>query len=137
MILEAFRIKNNLSVKQIQETGIKKKYYNDSVGWLHTGLVQMAKDFGLQSSTTKFSRPEKLLDELKNNRLLVASVSYGFDQKKKGGHLIVVRGVSFKDGKLQKVYFNDPSSFGQTHNEIDGESFLKSWSGNVIILGKM
>jgi len=136
MVLEAFGIKNSMGVKRIQELAIEKKCYLEPVGWLHKGLAQMAREYGLGARTIKFKRPEKMLAELKDGKLIIASVSCGFDQKKKGGHLIVIRGVTFEGGKLAKVLFNDPSGFGQDHQEIDGKSFLNSWTGRAIIIGR-
>jgi hypothetical protein len=137
MAFEAFRIKDISSVKSLMDEGMQTKSYRDPMGWIHKGIVKMARQHGLEGMTENISRDfSKLADELQKNHLIIASVSLGFDPKKKGGHLVVIYGAELNGRELERVYFRDPSGWGQAHSEIDGDSFTRSSTGNVIFLWK-
>lgn len=136
MILEAFDIKNVPSVKELTRTAIEKGFYKEPQGWIHQGLVDFAQLFGMHAKTLMIKNPESMLGELKKNKLIIASVSSAFNSKRRGGHLIVIKGMAIKDGVLENIYFNDPSAWGQAHSEIDGTTFLNCWPGNIIIIGE-
>lgn len=115
------------------EEGIKEGFYSESVGWLHKGIIQMSRNYGVYARAIHLKNPVKIAELLEKNQLMIASVSFTFDKTTKGGHLVVIYGIEIKNGKLETIYFNDPSGWGQTHHMIDGDSFLHSWTGNVMI----
>lgn len=132
MILESFGKKNIPSVKELMEEGMRKGFYLEPTGWIHKGIVQMAKNYRVNAQSAHLKSPLQIAEILEKNQLIIASVSFAFDESKKGGHLVVVYGIEIKDGKLEKIYFNDPSGWGQTHHVIDGDLFLLCWTGNII-----
>lgn len=137
MAFEALHLSDVPSVKTLMEEGIQRKYYKERVGWIHKGMVKMAQRYGLEGIIENIAHDaSKIFNELQRNRLAIVSVSLGFNPEKKGGHLVVVYGAELNGKKLEKVYFRDPSGWGQTHSEIDGDSFAKSSTGNVIYLWK-
>jgi ABC-type bacteriocin/lantibiotic exporter with double-glycine peptidase domain len=135
MVLEAFGKKNIPTVKKLMEEGSKKGFYSEPDGWLHQGIVRMAKDYGINAQRAHFKTPWRIAEKIEKNQLIIASVSFTFDKNKRGGHLVVIYGIEIKDGRLEKIYFNDSSGWGQHHHIVDGESFLGSWMGNVIMFG--
>ena len=137
MVLDSFGIES-ANVKSLMEQGIKKRIFKDSVGWIHKGMVKTLKEHGLDAERTNiFNEPERIIKALKENYLIIASVSLTFNPDKRGGHLVVIYGVQTKGDKdLEKIFFRDPSGWGQAHAEIDADSFLQSWSGNVILARK-
>lgn len=133
MILAAFRQKDIPCVKELMELGISEGYYREPMGWIHKGLAQLAKNYNFKAKAIKLNNLNKIAEEIASNRLLIASVSCEFDRTRKGGHLIVIYGVEVENGKVAKIYFNDPSSYGQTHHVVDADIFLDSWTGNTVI----
>lgn len=135
MVLEAFG-KSTPSVKELMLEGMEKKYYKEPVGWIHQGIIDLIKDYGLTGKRVKAKFPLVIADKLKADNLIIASVGESFKKNKRGGHLIVIYGIEIDNYKLKKIFFNDPSGWGQTHHEIDGNRFLGSWSGNIICISR-
>lgn len=135
MVFESFSLSYTPSVKELMEEGIREKNFKELIGWVHDGLVAMIKKYGLSAERENiFLKPEKIAEKLQENNLIIASVSLGFNQDKRGGHLIVIYGIAMENRRLDQVLFRDPSGWGQTHSSIDSQSFLNSWTGNVIFV---
>lgn len=135
MVLEAFGKTDMPSVKELMEEGIQNGFYKEPAGWIHRGLVRLAERYGTVARRLNIKKhPIELGDLLKEGGLIIVSVSLGFNPERRGGHLVVVHGIEFENNVLKKVYFRDPSGFGQLHYDIDGESFLKSWTGNLVVI---
>lgn len=135
MALEAFGKTDTPSVKELLEEGIRSGFYKEPAGWIHKGLIRLAERYGAVARRLNIrNRPIELGNILKEGGLIIASVSLEFNPERRGGHLVVVNGIELEGDILKKVYFRDPSGFGQLHSDIDGESFLKSWTGNIIVI---
>ena len=110
------------------------------IGWSHRALSEMAAEAGLISSW-KPASANTILEDLLQNRLVIASLSYeaGDDRlpiTKQGGHLMVVIGVDFDDEGPTAFYVNNPS--GRRTNLQAGarlpiDRFSAAFSGRVII----
>ncbi len=135
MILEAFGKTDVPSVKELMEEGMRSGFYEEPDGWLHKGLVRLAERYGATAHRLNIKKhPLELGNYLKKRGLIIASVSLGFTPERRGGHLVIVRGIESEENKLKKVHFRDPSAFGQFHSDIDGESFFNSWTGNIVVV---
>jgi hypothetical protein len=137
MVLEAFGIPNVPSVKELALQGTSKSFYKESCGWIHKGLVAMGKSYGLSGYNKNIlNKPEELVEILQNRCLIIASVSLGFQPLKRGGHLVVITGLEESDNNIQRIFFRDPSLWGQTNSSIPAQRFFESTSGNIIVFSK-
>lgn len=134
MALTVLLKKDLPTVKELMENGMSAGHYREPVGWIHSGIAEMSNKYGISAECVRLKSHFEIAEKLSKGGLLILSVSCGFQKDKRGGHLVVVWGIVIEEGNLKKIFFNDPSLFGQTHNEIDGESFLSSWSGNGVFL---
>ena len=110
-------------------------------GWIHKGLVELAKQYNLSGQTFRLSNVCDIQIEIEKNRPCIASVSACFRGGKmnsrgeiiqKGGHLVVVTGVVRKKGEMQGFIVNHPSSyldFNWENHFVRVEDFEKSFSG--------
>lgn len=110
-------------------------------GWIHRGLVDLAKYYDIQGETHRNSSAEDVQSEVENNRPCIVSVTPGFsggktdengNVRRKGGHLIVVKGVVKENGVLTGFIVNHPSSFLPLNYEsyfVSVEDFRNSFSG--------
>ena len=127
-----------ISVKELTLAAIRDGYYRNEIGgWIHKGIIQMAKGYGLDAKRKNiFNKPWKLIKYLSDGYLIMVSVSLYFNPIKQGGHLIVIKGVEFVNHKIITVYFSDPSAWGKDHSEISAEQLFNSWNGNIICFKK-
>src|SRR3989344_7630553 len=100
-------------IDELLAVGLKLNAYVKNSGWLHTGLVNIAKQYGyegqnydLASSDTETAW-ESLKEHLKNGPVM-ASVYSKFDPARGGVHIAVLTGF---DGDM--VYLNDPEEPSQ------------------------
>ncbi|MCB9810823.1 MAG: C39 family peptidase [Candidatus Nomurabacteria bacterium] len=130
MLIELYE-PGKVSVDSLLQEGIEGGAYLNDAGWIHSGLISLARDYGLNGSTNDLSGlgTEKAFSKLKealNEGPVMASVHYTFDPKNPIPHLVVINGV---DGNT--VYYNDPSekTGGGT---ITSEKFIKAWKKRYI-----
>ncbi len=110
-----------------------------SQGWIHRGLVNIAKLYDVQGNDFRRKKTANILSCLKAGKLCIASVSVGFNPKVKGGHLVVVNGYKSEDGILKGFYVNHPSSAEEYNWEnkfIQLDRFKDSFSGNYMSFSK-
>ena len=123
-------------INQILETGLAIGAYLQNIGWIHSGLVNIGRQYGYTGYNQDLAGLETelawqcLLEDL-NKHPLLASIHKRFDVDYPGGHIIVVTGF---DGEL--VFYNDPDE----HNEREGkkmiavERFLRGWKKRYIVV---
>lgn len=146
MVLEYWHRKDGRNVSPavgiLLETGLEIGAYQENVGWIHSGLVNIAKRFGYDGynrdyapiSPTPLSPQatwEKFLVDFKTGPVMV-SVFGDMDPKSpRAGHIVVV--TDFHDGL---VFYSNPEEM----NEREGrkalalESFLKGWKQRYIVV---
>jgi len=111
------------------------------VGWVHSALVNMAREAGL----TAEARPASLAAiaaEVRLGRLVIASVSYeaGDDRlpiTHQGGHMMVVVGAEFDAGEPLAFFVHNPSGRRaelQAGARLTVERFAPAYSGRVIVI---
>ncbi|WP_263081190.1 C39 family peptidase [Endozoicomonas sp. Mp262] len=122
-------------LKALLEQGLAVDGYMKGVGWIHQGLLDVASEYGISGLCQSVGTELGIIDdELEKNRLVIASVSCGFNPEKKGGHLVLIIGIH-DDGYI----IHHPSSEeGEqwSHYRIDRARFLQSFSvnGNIITI---
>lgn len=105
-------------------------------GWIHEGLAKLLRYHDISARAVDIgSNILSSVDAIRSNRLLIASVADKLPcDGRLGGHLIVVRGFELDgSGRLARIYFNDPSTWGQVNHSSSIDRFLCSFSGRVII----
>lgn len=136
MAMEFLGSKTNLD--ELVKEGLAVGAYLNGIGWIHQGLVDIAKRHGFlnsfkkewpirQLAEEKEKATEYLTESLNNNIPVLASV-----KSISGGHLVLLVGLEKKG-----FYIHDPDA----HNREDGEfkflnlsKFLEIWKGRIIVL---
>ena len=129
------------SIDDLLATGLRIGAYREGIGWLHSGLVNITRQFGYDgfnrdyapNSPTPLPMTEawqKVVEDLQNGPLL-ASVFSGFDPDRGGGHIVVLTGV---EGEL--AFYNDPEE--RTESEgckvIATSAFQKAFKRRYICI---
>jgi len=126
--------KKNVNLSELIKKGVKIGAYDKRWGWIHAGLVNLAKIYGYAGQNYDWfgDTPQKAYAKLvkKFKYPIIASIHSGLDQKNPG-HLVVITGIS-----KEKIYYNDPDS--KTRKNIKRtapvKKFLKGWKRRIIIL---
>ncbi len=81
-------------------------------GWIHKALAALIRAEGFFAEPRP-ARPEEIVAELRQERMVIASVSYeiGTDEPvtKRGGHLVVVTGAEMNTTHPEAYFINNPS----------------------------
>lgn len=122
---------------ELYHLGLEQGAYISGVGWSHTGLVNLAKHFGLDNSRNydlaALSLDEaitKLKTELKNGPVVV-SVFPKFDPGSRDGHLVIL--LSLSDAKAE-VLDPDTTDRTQIRQTIPADRFLNAWKKRLIVV---
>lgn len=122
-----------VSVDGLLKKGISNHAYLDSAGWVHSGLINLSHEYGLDGESKSvanlnmseaFSELEKELE----TGPVMASVHYTFEPTNPIPHLVVVNGVS--NGK---VFYNDPAE-ENGGGSLSIEKFQKAWKKRYIAI---
>ena len=110
-------------------------------GWIHTGLVKLANEHGIEGKAFRQSTVPRMLAEIQKDRPCIASVTIRLQGRlrradgqlwRPGGHLSVVVGYEKEDNDVTAVIVNHPSSWSEYNWEcrpIELERFEASFSG--------
>lgn len=147
MIIDGFNRFRNIDISVPYGTllykGLAAGAHCDA-GWIHSGLVKMAEEYNIQGETHRNADANDVLLQLENNRPCIVSVTLGFNGgktdrqgkvRRKGGHLIVVKGVVKENGTLTGFIVNHPSSYLPLNLEnyfVKLEDFKNSFSGSFM-----
>lgn len=130
MLIEYYE-PGQVSVDKLLDEGIAAKAFLEDAGWIHSGLANLVKKYGLHGQTYDYSASNmesaysKLTTSLKEGPVM-ASVFYTFDPQSPIPHLVVINSI---DGDI--VYYNDPSD--QSGNRsISTTKFKKAWKKRFI-----
>jgi predicted double-glycine peptidase len=132
MIIELYE-PGKVSVDKLLNEGIESGAYLNDAGWIHSGLIALAKKYGLKGHTHDLSElnTKGALEELENTLAegpVMASVHYTFDPKNPIPHLVVINKIVG-----DTVYYNDPSEKAG-NGSISTTKFLKAWKKRYIEL---
>lgn len=123
--------KDAVPVNSLLKEGIASGAFDDSAGWSHQGLINLAKKYKLDGQSHSLSADTldvaftKLEAVLKNGPVM-ASVHYTFEPTNPIPHLVVINSV--KDGQ---VYYNDPAE-KSPNGHISIDKFKKAWKKRYI-----
>lgn len=124
---------NTVTVNTLLVRGIASGAYDTNAGWIHSGLINLSKKYGLDgksyslsslSNTDAYAQFKKYLEA----GPVIVSIHYKFDPKSSIPHLIVVEGLVG-----DTLYYNDPvSTLGQ--KSISSADFKKGWKKKFIVI---
>ena len=135
----------NLSLDGLIKEGLSLSAYKPNVGWIHDGLVLIAKKHGFENSFRKewpnveSSVSNKngvgiIVSILEENIPVLASVKSGT-----GGHLILLIGFKKEGDALNGFYYHDPDAKKTSEGMnkfIPAKDFLGLWKGRIIVVKK-
>lgn len=117
---------------QLLEQGLNRNYYN-SKGWIHQGLADLGKMYGLKASPLIIKDGDQLEHLLATEGPVIVSITHKFPENgSKGGHLIVVCGRN-QTSKGNIICFRDPSRWGESNSTVSEDRFFSSFSGRTIV----
>ena len=133
MLIELYNPGEKVSVDNLFENGLNAGAYLNNAGWIHAGLINLSKEYGLdgqshsladRSANSAFEKLKTVLDD----GPVMASVHYTFEPTNPIPHLVVINSVS-SDGNT--VYYNDPAE-KSGNNSISKDKFIKAWKKRYI-----
>ncbi|MFZ2619922.1 MAG: C39 family peptidase [Alphaproteobacteria bacterium] len=142
------------SIAQLAEATQQKGGYLKNVGWIHRALIALAQEYGLCAASFIYESPHAICMELLSNKLAIVSVTLYFkggrpyvkpdgqeSVRAKGGHLVVVKGFEWKDGRCTGFYVDDSQHLTLAENAessefVDIERFTASYSNKAIYVWK-
>jgi hypothetical protein len=126
---------------ELLERGRAIGAYREGVGWTHTGLVNLACEYGYNGFNADFAPQgptpmsaelawRNLAEELARGPVL-ASVYAGLDAARGGGHIVVVTGM--QDGLVR---FNDPEEISAREGQriLALDIFLSAFKRRYIVI---
>jgi hypothetical protein len=141
MALLAFDRQPAPTLRELLDDGRAHGAYREDVGWVHRGLAVMAERHGLRArSATIGDDLGRIVAHLGQGGLVIASVSVGLEAEAgRGGHLVLIRGVTVAEGAVTSLLLHHPSSdaaYERADWEVPAERFRAAFSrrGNVIFL---
>ncbi len=117
------------------QIGLSANAYKPGVGWVHRGIAQLAQTLGMQSECLSIGSDLSLIDRyLRSGALVIVSVSGGFDESKRGGHLVLVL-----DSTSEEFEVHHPSAWKEyewPNLAVSREKFQRCMSerGNIIVV---
>ena len=121
----------NISVDSLLEKGIASGAYLDNAGWIHSGLINLSKVYGLDGESVSLSGLTMAdafarFSDVVAEGPVMASVHYTFEPTNPIPHLVVITGVSGDN-----VFYNDPAepAGGGT---LSVDKFQKAWKKRYI-----
>ncbi len=119
-------------------TGSEVGAYIEDVGWSHSGLVEIAKQYGYEGKNYDLvpekTEPKmafaKMSAELEKHPVL-ASVYKKFEPGLSGGHIVTVTGLD-----NDSIYMNDPEEIDAKlgTKKMELKKFLKGWKKRYIVI---
>jgi hypothetical protein len=117
-------------------------------GWIHDGLVRMARSYGVNGSAFRHACAEDVAEQIARDHPCIVSITAGFEGCQpgpsgralpSGGHLAVAFGCRYDDDNaVQGFLVHHPSSWPEYNwrEKIIGiRSFEQSFSGNFMAFG--
>ena len=135
MVIDYY-IPNAVSVNTLLLKGIALGAYDTHAGWIHQGLLNVAKEYNLDGfsydvSSLKEKAAIAELESYVNTGPVIVSIHYKFNPKSSIPHLVVITG---KVGDT--FYYNDPAAT-TGEKKISVSDFSKGWKKKFIVVRPM
>jgi hypothetical protein len=130
MIIEYYQ-PGTARVEALLQQGINNGSFLSDAGWIHSGLINLTNQFGLDGSShslahLSMSEAFSMLESVLKEGPVMASVHYTFEPTNPIPHLVVINGV--REGM---VYYNDPAEVSGG-GAIPIEKFQSAWKKRYI-----
>lgn len=130
MLIEFYE-PGSITVDGLLNEGISAGAYLNDAGWIHSGLINLSKKYGLTGASydmagLSMDKAFMKLESVLVDGPVMVSVHYTFDPKNPIPHLVIINGVA--DGK---VYYNDPAEKAGG-GSISITKFQSSWKKRYI-----
>jgi hypothetical protein len=118
-------------VDALLNRGIAANAFLSNAGWIHAGLINLSKPYGLNGKTVSWAHlsTDGAFAELKKALAegpVMASVHYTFEPTNPIPHLVVITGV-----EGGKVFYNDPAE-ASGGGSLSIEKFNRAWKKRYI-----
>ncbi|MBP6942413.1 MAG: hypothetical protein KBB55_00005 [Candidatus Buchananbacteria bacterium] len=129
------------TLRELIDYGIYINAYREDIGWIHRGLVQIARHYGIRASRMSLGgHINHIARHIMQHHLVMASVAGGFEWGN-AGQLVVVFGVKVENHQVSHflVHHSGPVPERELPEHwVSREQFLQSFSkaGNIIVLAK-
>jgi len=137
MLLKLHDSKFNVLVMDLVKRGLIKEGYIEKVGWKHSAIVELAKDFGLELRYAK--KFFYTLDEKESGlKIINCNLEKGWPvlasmHRSQDSHMIVVHGFKKLNDKVAGYYIQDPDGRSKGYNYfLTKEEFVLNWRGGLI-----
>lgn len=137
MVLEAFERPVSSYLYELLMLMRDKGAYLPGTGWIHQGLLDFCKEYGLIGFRQRVFNPLEIIPMLKAGYLAIVSIGPCFENRKKSGHLALVVGAVEEGGLYTHLLVHHPSSdekYEYQNHPIEIPLFGNHFSGNVIAL---
>ncbi|MDP3989270.1 MAG: hypothetical protein Q8P93_03495 [bacterium] len=136
------------SIAEYIKRGLAIGAYRDSVGWSHSGLAQLAKEFGYTGENREGVCASELQEVLQHNILPIVSIKWAFENtrsvkekllfwKRYGGHLALVIGFASEETHLKGFYVHHTSlrpEYNWQGRFLPLERFERGFTGRCILI---
>lgn len=122
-----------VSVNALLKQGIAAGAYDPNDGWIASGLIKLAKKYGLTGTRYDLSGLDTQLalthlESFLTNGPVILSVHYKFDPKSTIPHLVVINAIA--NGV---AYYNDPAAKAG-EKQIAIPNLLKGWKKKILVI---
>lgn len=109
------------------------------VGWIHDKLIEIANKKQIHGYSANLSA-NAICKAITINKLVIASIYRPFarfidenaERKKRGGHLVVIKGFEWNNGQCTGLFVNDPYDLEERLESVDASLFTDIYSGSAI-----
>lgn len=120
------------SLKNLCDISKSYEAYDEEKGWLHNGLILIAKRYGVRGKKTIIKKAEDLVAFLHSGALIVASVKT--DVSNASSHLLLIYGIEHIDKTYLFIHNPGTSNLAPEFNQkIEVADFMKSATGRAIL----
>ncbi|MDD7804929.1 MAG: hypothetical protein PUP46_05095 [Endozoicomonas sp. (ex Botrylloides leachii)] len=122
-------------LKRLLDQGLAMNGYKKGVGWIHQKLADMVMAYGVSAQCQSIGDHLYLIDNaLEQRKLVIASVSCGFNPDKKGGHLVLIIGRNKESYIIHHPSAKENEQW--SHHTLSTTAFQQCFSveGNIIII---
>lgn len=135
---------SRVPIMRLVEQGQKLQGFDDTYGWRHKALLQLAQLNGqnlyrLFAKTIPYRRRglRIISKNIRAGRPVIASIFYRLD-KNRGGHMVVIRGITWDaKGNVLTYHVMDPDHIFQGNiYSLSRSEFVEHWRGGLIYFVK-
>ena len=126
------------SLDALLARGLEIQGHVQGVGWIHTKVVELAREQSIESYCQECLSVNQLCSKLLEDRLVLASVNPGFrageGRRRRGGHFVIIYGFGWDGSRCTGFYVFDLTSQFTNENFVPADTFRQAFSGRAIFV---